>query len=196
MNKLALALPKSPIEWLDAIERGAERWDINTPDRMAAFVGQLAHESLQFFHLEENLNYSAKRLMQVWPKRFPTEASTKGYTFNPEALANKVYANRMGNGPEKSGDGYFYRGRGPIQLTGFENHKLAGEAIGVDLVSRPEKLLVPAIGVAVAGWYWYIRGLNALADKHDHEAITQAINGGTHGLEDRIEWFHKIRAVL
>lgn len=194
--KLQTVLPRAPIEWLEALCNGAVRWGINIPDRFAAFAGQLAHECAEFTHLEENLNYSIKRLCEVWPKRFPTEKSAEGYAFNPQALANKVYASRMGNGPEESGDGWLYRGRGPIQLTGFENYDAYGVTIGVDLVAHPEKMLVPAIGIAAAGAFWKRHGCNEFADTGNHAAITRAINGGSIGLAPRIELTEKIRGVL
>lgn len=192
---LKTVLPRAPVEWLEALVHGAERWGIHGL-RFAAFAGQLAHESAEFTRLEENLNYSAERLMAVWPKRFPTLERAKAYARAPEKLANNVYANRMGNGSEESGDGWYYRGRGPLQLTGFDNHKKYGEIIGVDLVARPEKLLVPTIGIAAAGAFWQGHGLNTLADLEDHAAITQIINGGDLGLKQRIELTNKIRSVL
>lgn len=198
MNVAALqkVLLRAPVEWLEALCLGAERWGVNTPDRFACFAGQLAHETTEFTRFEENLWYSAKRLYEIWPKRFPSLKSAEPYAMNPERLANKVYANRMGNGPEESGDGWMYRGRGPIQLTGFDNYKKYGELIGVDLVAHPEKLLVPAIGIASAGAYWVAHGCNELADANKQAEITKAINGGDIGLAHRIEMTNKIRSIL
>lgn len=193
---LQKVLYKAPFEWLDALEHGADKWGINTPDRFAAFAGQLAHECAEFTHLEENLRYSAKRLCEVWPKRFPDEKSAEPYAFNPQALANKVYASRMGNGPEESGDGWLYHGRGPIQLTGFENYHTYGTLIGMDLVAHPERLLTPLVGIAVAGCFWQRHGCNEFADSGNHAAITRAINGGSLGLAQRIELTEKIRSIL
>lgn len=193
---LQKVLYKAPYGWLDALCSTADKWEINTPDRFAAFAGQLAHECAEFTHLEENLRYSAKRMTEVWPKRFPTEKSAEPYAFNPQALANKVYASRMGNGPEESGDGWLYRGRGPIQLTGFENYDAYGSLIGVDLVAHPEKMLMPAIGIAAAGAFWKRHGCNEFADTGNHAAITRAINGGSIGLAQRIELTKKIRSAL
>jgi putative chitinase len=187
--------PSTP-GWIDAILRSAKWGYADTPRRLASFVGHLAHECNGFTVFEENLNYSAERLCTVWPKRFPSIKSAQPYARNPEALANKVYANRLGNGDEATGDGWYFRGRGPIQITGFTNYKAAGEAIGVDLIAAPEKLLVPAIGIASAGWYWSTRNLNELADRDDQEAITRAINGGLNGLEDRKAWVKKIYEAL
>jgi putative chitinase len=134
--------------------------------------------------------------MVVWPKRFPTVASAEPYARDPEKLANHVYANRLGNGDEASGDGWYFRGRGPIQTTGFDNYKRTGEAIGVDLISAPQKLTVPVIGIAAAGWYWKSNGLNDLADTGNHAMITRRIQGATLGLTERIELTEKIRKIL
>lgn len=196
VTALAKAMPRAPLPWLEALVHGAPRWDIIGRDRFAAFAGNLAHECAQFTHLEENLHYTAERLMQVWPKRFPTILDALPYEHDPELLANAVYANRMGNGNAMSGDGFFYRGRGPIQATGFDNYRNTGDAIGVDLVAHPEKLLTPAIGTAAAGWYWQSRGLNELADVGDFEEINKRIQGGLQGLEDRVTWIKKIWSVL
>lgn len=205
-------MPLAPAGWLEALVNGAARWGINTDVRFAAFAGHLAHESRQFTKLEESLSYSAQRLTEVWPQRFPSIVAAAPYARSSEKLANKVYANRVGNRDEASGDGYFYRGRGPIQTTFFDNYKKTGEAIGVDLVAHPEKLLVPAIGVAGAGFYWQSHGLNELADENldgvvrqamlgplemdDELAITKAIQGGSLGFSDRIAWVEKIRKEL
>lgn len=195
-DSLRSVMPRAPAEWLSAIVTLPAKWEINTPERVATFVGQLAHESCQFTRLEENLSYSAERLMAVWPKRFPTRDSTKGYARNPEALANRVYALRMGNGAESSGDGWRYRGRGPIQLTGRDNYVDATAVVGVDLIQMPQRMFEPTIGLAAAAWYWKTRGCNELADDENHAGITRKINGGTIGLEDRLEWIAKTREAL
>lgn len=189
-------MPRASIKWLEALCNGVAQYRIDSKNRFACFAGQLAHETAEFTKFEESLNYSAERLMQVWPKRFPDLASATPYARNSRALANKVYASRMGNGPEESGDGWLYRGRGAIQLTGLDNYEKYGKMIGVDLVAHPEKLLEPVIGISVAGAYWVSHGCNELADANKQAEITKAINGGDVGLAHRIEMTDKIRSVL
>jgi putative chitinase len=162
-----------------------EHYDITNPRRVAGFLGQGTHESTHFRHLEELLGYSAKRLMAVWPKRFPTLASTQGYAYNPEALANKVYASRMGNGDEASGDGWRYRGRGIFQLTGFANYKAAQDDLGMAITGdNAYRVALPEAAAWTAAWFWASRKCNALADAWNLAAMTQAINGGLVGYED------------
>ena len=173
-------------EWLGPLLATFERFDINTPARQAAFVGQCAHESGNFKVLNENLNYSAESLCRVWPGRFPHIDMAQEYARNPSRIANKVYAARIGNSDEASGDGWRYHGRGLIQLTGKDNYRRAGEALGVDLLSDPSKAAEPEYACLTAGWYWKTHGLNELADKREYEAITRKINGGLIGLEDRL----------
>ena len=153
---------------------------------MAAFIGQCGHESGGFKLKDENLSYSAERLMVVWPKRFPTIEVARKYSGKPEKLANRVYANRLGNGDEASGDGWRYRGRGLIQLTGKANYAAAGKYLGDDLVTYPGLVGEALYAALTAGWFWEVQKLNALADQLDHAAITRKINGGLHGLADRI----------
>lgn len=178
--------------WAPPLSAAMAAYAIAGPRRQAAFIAQLAHESAGFTRLEENLNYSASRLMQVWPTRFPTADKALLYAHNPEKLANHVYANRMGNGDEASGDGWRFRGRGPIQLTGRTNYAEASAdlfgSVGMPdrLVEIPDSVLDPWVGAAVAARFWYVRKLNDLADIEDWEQITRRINGGLHGLEDRL----------
>lgn len=172
--------------WADPLAETFERFEINTPERQSAFIGQCMHESGNFKTLKENLNYSAKGLHATWPARFPSEEEAAPYNRAPEKIANKVYADRMGNGDEASGDGWKYHGRGLIQLTGKSNYKAAGDALGVDLVATPELVEQPKYAALTAGWFWSAHDLNALADAENNEAITKRINGGTLGLEDRI----------
>lgn len=182
-------LPLAPREWLDGLIMLDQKWGIVTRTRMAAFVAQIAHESAQFTRLQENLNYSAERLTVVWPKRFPTLTSAQPYARNPEKLANKVYADRMGNGDEASGDGWRYRGRGPIQLTGKNNYLAAG-------ITAPDTLLIPAGGLNAAAWFWKSHGLNEYADLWDIPSITKSINGGLLGLAERIDLSNKLKAAF
>jgi putative chitinase len=181
-----LAKLKISVDWVEPLEEVFHRYEINTPERQAAFIGQCAHESMNFTKLEENMNYSAEGLMKTWPSRFPTMESAKPYHRNPEKIANKVYAGRMGNGPEETGEGWLYHGRGLIQLTGKDNYTLAGDALNMDFIHSPDYILVPKYAALTAGWYWNKRGLNKEADAKDFTGMTKKINGGTIGLDDRI----------
>jgi putative chitinase len=183
-------------KWLQPLEDTFAKYDINTPERQAAFIGQCAHESGNFKTLEENLNYKPEALMRVWPSRFPDLAIAMKYAHNPEAIANKVYGGRMGNGVEESGDGWKYHGRGLIQLTGKENYTRCGEALGIDLINQPSLLVTPEYASLSAGYFWNKKGLNALADAGDFETMTKRINGGTLGLEDRKAKIAKALSVL
>ena len=172
------------------------KYDINTPQRQAAFIGQCAHESNNFKILEENLNYSPEALMRVWPSRFPDLPTAMKYAHDPVKIANKVYANRMGNGSEESGEGSKYHGRGLIQLTGKENYERCGEAIGVDLINQPGLLAQPDYAALSAGWFWNRKQLNLLADTKDYDTMTKRINGGLIGLDDRKAKIAKALSVL
>jgi putative chitinase len=186
---LTEALTKLKIDpvWAEPLAEVFHRYEINTPERQAAFIGQCAHESGNFKTLEENLNYSAESLMKVWPSRFPTMEAAKPYHRNPEKIANKVYGGRMGNGPEETGDGWLYHGRGLIQLTGKDNYMLASDALSMDFIHSPDYVLVPKYAALTAGWYWNKRSLNKEADAKDYTAMTKKINGGVIGLDDRIK---------
>ena len=173
----------------------AER-NINTPRRISSFLGQTAVESQLFTQFEENLNYSAERLMVVWPRRFPTLEVATSYAHNPEALANRVYAGRLGNGDEASGDGWRYRGAGAIQLTGRDNQGACALAFGVPLEDVGAWLRGPAGACRSAGWFWQREGLNALADADNQIAVTMRVNGGTIGLERRIATTSAVLRVL
>lgn len=186
-EQLAQALHMSPAkaeEWIDAINTTFETFGIETLEQQASFLGQCAHESNGFTALVENLNYKAESLCKVWPKRFSSLEAAQPYHRNPEAIANKVYANRMGNGDEESGDGWNFRGRGLIQLTGRDNYRACGEALGADLESDPDLVSTPMYAALSAGWFWHKNHLNNIAE--DITAVTKKINGGTHGLEDRV----------
>ena len=188
-EQLAQALKLTPVkaeEWIDAINETCDRFDISTPERQACFLGQCAHESGGFSALQENLNYKQEGLCKVWPKRFPTVEDAEPYHKQPQKIANKVYASRMGNGDEGSGEGWKYRGRGLIQLTGKDNYRACGEALGVDLLENPDLVATPQYAALSAGWFWDKNHLNTYADKNDMQGLTKKINGGTHGIEDRI----------
>lgn len=161
------------------------RFEINTPLRQQHFLAQVLHESGNLKFLKENLNYSAAGLLTTFKKYFPTEDLAKQYERQPDKIANHVYANRMGNGTEASGDGAKFKGRGYIQLTGKDNYHGLTEATQVDFVNHPELLETYEYAALSAGWYWSKTGLNALADKDDIVSITKRINGGTLGLDDR-----------
>jgi putative chitinase len=191
-----LAKLKISVDWVEPLEEVFHRYEINTPERQAAFIGQCAHESMNFTRLEENMNYSAEGLMKTWPSRFPTLESAKPYHRNPEKIANKVYAGRMGNGPEETGEGWLYHGRGLIQLTGKDNYTLAGDALNMDFIHSPDYVLVPKYAALTAGWFWNKRGLNKEADAKDFTGMTKKINGGTIGLDDRIAHIKHAQEVL
>lgn len=176
-------------EWCAVINAAMDEFVTDTPRHRAAFIAQVSHESARFTRFEEGLNYSAQRLMQVWPRRFKTLASTRHYANNPEELANHVYANRMGNGPEESGDGWLFRGRGPLQITGRDNYTRCGDDLGLPLHEYPDMLLEPLRGAHAAGWFWSTKGCNRLMDLSDFEGLTRRINGGLHGYNDRLALF-------
>lgn len=191
-----LAKLKISIDWVEPLQEVFHRYEINTPERQAAFIGQCAHESMNFTRLEENLNYSAEALMKTWPSRFPTMEVAQQYARNPEKIANKVYGGRMGNGTEETGDGWLYHGRGLIQLTGKDNYTLAGDALNMDFLHSPDYVLVPKYAALTAGWYWNKRQLNKEADAKDYTGMTKKINGGTIGLDDRIAHIQHAQEVL
>lgn len=170
-------------KWLDPLNETLTKYQINTPQRIASFIGQCQHESGNFQLLQENLNYSADALMRIWGSRFPTKEEADKYHRNPEKIANKVYGGRMGN--TEDGDGWKYRGRGIKQLTGKENYRNCGNGLGVDLVANPDLLLEPKYACLSAGWFWNKHNLNEIADKQDYETMTRRINGGLIGFDDR-----------
>lgn len=157
----------------------------NTPERLACFLAQVGHESGGFNFVKENLNYGAKGLLGTFKKYFPNEELAKKYERNPERIANYVYANRMGNGPESSGDGWKFRGRGLIQLTGRHNYTRFAEDLGIGVDECVDYLETPAGAVSSAGWYWDNNNLNSYCDRGDFIGLTKRINGGTIGLPDR-----------
>lgn len=171
-------------QWVDAITKATDKFSISTPLRMAAFLAEVGHESAGLSAVEENLNYRAEALLSVFKTHFPSIDIANQYAHNPEKIANRVYANRMGNGPEASGDGYKYRGRGPIQLTGKDNYIKAGKALGVDLVNSPELVATPEVGALVAVWYWDENKLSSYADKGDITSISKIINTGSPNTPD------------
>lgn len=171
------------------------KFGIDTPLRKAHFLAQVAHESGALQYSQENLNYSAEALRRVFGKYFPTIELAKAYAHKPEKIANRVYANRMGNGNEASGDGWKFRGRGLIQLTGKENYQKFGADNGIDCVKNPDMLLQPEWAIASAGWFWKKRNLNAYADANDIVMVTKRINGGVNGLNDRQQYLDSFKRI-
>lgn len=183
-------------EWVDALNETFSRFDITSNNQQAMFIGQCSHECGNFKLLEENLNYRAATLMKLWPKRFPTQEIANAYDRNPKKIANMVYASRMGNRDEASGDGYRFRGRGCIQLTGHANYFHCGKALGVDFVANPDLVATPKYASLSAGWFWSTHNCNAPADALDFTKVTKIINGGTIGLADREKHVREALAVL
>jgi putative chitinase len=182
--------PKTKVSVLDGyiepINTVAEYYEMNTnPARLAGFLAQTAHESGGYNFIKENLNYSAKGLMSTFKKYFPTEDLAKQYERKPERIANRVYGNRMSNGPEESGDGYRFCGRGLIQLTGRANYTKFAQDLEMSLEDTVAYLETPNGAVASAGWFWDNNKLNQYCDSGDFVTLTKRINGGTIGLEDR-----------
>jgi putative chitinase len=182
--------------WEAALNTTFDRFDISHPLRQAAFIGQAAHESGNFKMLVENLNYRAETLMKVWPKRFPTLEFAKQYERDPKKIANSVYANRMGNRDEASGDGFRFRGRGLFQTTGHAGYYHAGQALGEDFVMQPDLVATPQYAALTAGFFWSTHKLNQYADSRDYKMMTKKINGGFIGLDDRIKHINHAIAVL
>lgn len=183
-------------KWVDPLNETFERFGILTPHQQAAFIGQCGHECGNFRVLEENLNYRAETLMKLWPRRFPTLEFAKQFERNPKKIANSVYANRMGNRDEASGDGYRFRGRGCIQLTGSANYYHAGKALGVDFIMEPDLVATPQYAALTAGFFWNTQKLNDIAESGNNLALTKKINGGTIGLNDRILHTNQALALL
>lgn len=194
---------KEPEKWLPFIRETCEKYQINTDRRIASFLAQTAHESGGYTMLQENLNYSDATMAAVWPNRFAEidpatkkpkkdekgknipNAFAKALHRKPEAIANTVYSNRMGNGTIESGEGWKHRGMGLKQLTGKDNHKRCGDALGVDFVSNPELLLEPKWAALSAGWFYSVNRLAEYADNDDLEGQTKKVNGGLIGIDDR-----------
>jgi len=196
VNKEQLAKLHIGEQWVDALNATFAKFDISTPVRQASFIGQCGHECGNFKVLEENLNYRAETLMKLWKSRFPTIEVANEYARNPKKIANKVYSSRMGNRDESSGDGYRFRGRGCIQLTGHANYFHAGNACGEDFVMNPDLVATPQYAAMTAGWFWNTHKLNQFADVRDYKTMTKKINGGFIGLDDRIKHINHALEVL
>ena len=197
-EQLAQIIPGNPYldHWHDALTQCLPEYDITSPQRVAAFLAQCAHESGGFKTLKENLNYKAESLCKVFPKYFPNVELASQYAHQQEKIANKVYGNRMGNGDEASGDGYRYCGRGLIQLTGKDNYTAFAESIETPVEELPEYLSTFEGAVQSACWFWETNNLNQYADSGDILTMTKRINGGTIGLEDRKKHYDHALHVL
>jgi putative chitinase len=182
--------------WYEALSEILPEYDINTPQRVAAFIAQCAHESGGFKFLKENLNYKAASLRKVFPKYFPSDDLAQAYEKKPEKIANRIYGNRMGNGPEDSGDGFRYCGRGLIQLTGKDNYSWFAASLEIPVEEASEYLETFEGAVQSACWFWETNNLNQWADKGDILTLTKRINGGTIGLDDRIKHYNHALHVL
>lgn len=196
LNRLKGHIPDSVIAQIPQV---AEKYAINTPLRLAHFLSQCGHESGNFKLTVENLNYSAKGLLKIFKKYFPTEEKAKQYERKPERIASLVYGGRMGNGPEHTGEGWRYRGRGYIQLTGKNNYKAFDAAVPENLIENPN-LIATKYPLLSAAWYWNSRKINATADQGATDEVvtkvTKLVNGGTIGLEDRKKHFKEYYKLL
>ena len=197
-EQLAQLIPGNPYvaEWYEALEQCLPDYDINTPQRVASFLAQCAHESGGFRALKENLNYKAVTLRKVFPKYFPSDELAAVYAGKQEMIANRVYGGRMGNGDEHSGDGFRYCGRGLIQLTGKQNYQSFADSIETAVEDVPQYLATFEGAVQSACWFWESNKLNQFADTGDILTMTKRINGGTIGLEDRIKHYQHALHVL
>ena len=197
-DQLAQLIPGNPylVQWCDALNEILPEYGIDTPQRVAAFIAQCAHESGGFKFLKENLNYRAASLRKTFSKYFPDDAVAAAYANKPEMIANRVYANRMGNGDEASGDGFRYCGRGLIQLTGRDNYAFFAGSLDIPVEEAAEYLQTFEGAVQSACWFWETNNLNQWADKDDILTLTKRINGGTIGLEDRKKHYEHAKHIL
>ena len=188
----------NPSEWVLQLNRLLPQYGINTEKRISAFLAQCGHESAGFTALKENLNYSAQALNAVFPKYFKNAGRDANlYARKPEKIANVVYANRMGNGNEQSGDGWKFRGRGLIQLTGRTNYqRFANYINNQEIMNNPDLVCSYEYAILSAIWYWNLMNLNTYADKSDIKTMTKLINGGYNGLDERVKLFNKILKVV
>jgi len=196
-EQLSQLIPKNPYldQWYEALSVLLAYYEISTPNRFAAFIAQCAHESASFTALHENLNYRSETLSKVWPKKFPASIAEQ-YAHKPEAIANRAYASRMGNGDEASGDGWRYCGRGLIQLTGKDNYTAFADSIGITPEEVSDYVQTFEGAAQSACWFWESNNLNQYADSGDIETMTKRINGGTLGLEDRKKHYEHAKHIL
>lgn len=182
--------------WHQVLEQLLPEYEIDNYLRISAFLAQCVHESGGFTLIRENLNYRWQTLRRVFPKYFPTDDLAKEYAHKPQHIANRVYANRMGNGPESSGDGWRFCGRGLIQVTGRDNYSWFAASLDITPEEASEYMETFEGAAQSACWFWESNHLNSLADTNDFDALTRRINGGTNGLEDRLEHYHRILQIL
>ena len=196
-EQLSQIIPGNPYieHWYKALSEALPDYDINSPQRVASFLAQCGHESGGFTAIKENLNYKAESLVRVWPRYFNT-GNANDYAHNQEKIANRAYANRMGNGDEASGDGYRFCGRGLIQLTGRSNYQAFADSIQEDINNLPDYLATFEGCVQSACWFWEANNLNQYADNYDLLTMTKKINGGTLGLDDRTARYKKALAIM
>ena len=197
LEQLRAIMPRCPVSaFLPYLNPALDEFGIDTTERIAMFLAQVAHESSELCQLSENLNYSIAGLMKTWPARFQSVEFANRYAHMPEKIANYVYADRNGNGDEASGDGFQFRGAGGIQLTGRDTHTAFSSYSGVPIDAMPAWLLSPEGAIRSACWYWQLHGLNALADAGDFTGLTRRINGGIIGLADRLAYLDTARTAL
>jgi len=198
LDQLKQVIPKNQYVgyWHHALAQLLPQYEINTPDRIAAFLAQCAHESGGFVFIKENLNYKWQSLRKVFPKYFPTDALAQQYEKQPQKIANRVYASRMGNGPEESGDGWRFCGRGLIQVTGRDNYSWFAASLQISPEEASEYMETFEGAAQSACWFWESNNLNQWADKQDILTLTKRINGGTLGLEDRKKHYEHCLHVL
>lgn len=198
LDQLRQIIPKNPYVtyWHGALEQLLPDYQIDTPERLAAFLAQCAHESGGFLFIKENLNYRWQSLRKIFPKYFPTDDLAKQYEKQPERIANRIYANRMGNGPEQSGDGYKFCGRGLIQVTGRDNYSWFAASLEISPEEASEYMETFEGAAQSACWFWETNNLNQWADRGDIVTLTKRINGGTIGLEDRQKHYQHALHVL
>jgi putative chitinase len=180
---------------IEAVNMAIQKADLSSNARVAAFIAQCGHESDSFRFMEENLNYKAESLCRTWPRHFD-EQTAEEYAHQPEKIANRAYANRMGNGDEESGDGWNYRGRGWLQTTGKNGYEELSDATQIDFLSNPDAVATPEGSAISASVFWEKHNLNRYVDNNDFVGLTKAINGGTIGLEDRMARFQYAMTIL
>jgi len=197
-DQLKQIIPKNQYVnyWYTALSQLLPEYELNTVDRIAAFLAQCAHESGGFVFIKENLNYRWQSLRKTFPKYFPTDALAQQYERQPEKIANRVYANRMGNGSEESGDGWLFCGRGLIQLTGRNNYTEFASSLNISAEEASEYMETFKGAVECSCWFWKTNNLNRFADVADIITLTKRINGGTNGLEDRLNHYNHIMDIL
>ena len=198
LEQLKQLVPGNPYidDWHEALDQLLDDYGIDTPQRVAHFIAQCAHESGGFKFIKENLNYKAESLQKIFHKYFPTPELAQAYAKKPEMIANRIYANRMGNGDEHSGDGYRYCGRGLIQLTGKNNYQAFADSLEMPVEQVPEFLQTFEGAVQSACWFWEANNLNQYADTDDILTMTKRINGGTIGLEDRKKHYEHAKHIF